>query len=56
MSGKIFISYRRDDSSWTAGRLRDRLVLDCDPGQIFMDVDNIPPGVDFIKEIERQVV
>jgi hypothetical protein len=55
MGGKIFISYRRDDCQWSAGRLRDRLVLDFDPGQIFMDVDNIPPGVDFVREIERQV-
>ena len=26
MSGQIFISYRREESGWVAGRLRDRLL------------------------------
>jgi hypothetical protein len=46
MSG-IFISYRRDDSAAYAGRLGDRLVAEFGAEQVFMDVDDIPPGADF---------
>ena len=35
---KIFISYRRDDSSSQAGRLYDRLEGHFGQGQVFMDV------------------
>ena len=55
MSGKIFISYRRDDSSASAGRLYDRLITHFPSNQIFMDVDNLDPGVDFVKTIEESV-
>ncbi|CAN5116532.1 hypothetical protein BH18ACI2_BH18ACI2_16960 [soil metagenome] len=52
--GKIFLSYRRDDSAGHAGRLYDRLNARF-PGRIFMDVSGIAPGVDFVEEIERAV-
>ena len=55
VSGKIFISYRRDDSSASAGRLYDRLITHFPSNQIFMDVDNLDPGVDFVKAIEESV-
>jgi hypothetical protein len=55
MSGKIFISYRRDDSSASAGRLYDRLIGRFPSNQIFMDVTNLDPGVDFVKVIEESV-
>jgi hypothetical protein len=42
----IFLNYRRDDSIGTTGRLRDRLVRDPRSSDVFMDVDNIPAGVD----------
>ena len=45
--GRIFISYRRSDSDAIAGRIRDRLALQFGDGSVFMDIDNIPPGVDF---------
>src|SRR3954447_26339031 len=35
----IFVSYRRDDSSGHAGRLRDRLVAALGEDQVFFDVD-----------------
>ncbi len=41
---KIFISYRRDDSSGHAGRLYDRLSDHFGPDQVFMDLDTIKPG------------
>lgn len=44
---KIFISYRRDDSADTAGRIYDRLVLRFGPDAIFMDVNSVPLGISF---------
>jgi formylglycine-generating enzyme required for sulfatase activity len=55
MSGQIFISYRRDDSAASAGRLYDRLSGRFPSNRIFIDVDNIAPGVDFVKAIEKSV-
>ena len=55
MSGQIFISYRRDDSSAWAGRLYDGLSRHFVSNQIFMDVDTIEPGVDFVEAIEKSV-
>ena len=46
--GKIFINYRRDDSIATAGRLHDRLAQTFGRERLFMDVDQIPAGVDFV--------
>jgi len=55
MSGKIFINYRRDDSSGSTGRLYDRLAARFPKDQIFIDVDNLDPGVDFVEAIEQSV-
>ena len=55
MAGKIFINYRRDDSMGTAGRLHDRLAQSFGRGNLFMDVDNIPAGVDFVDYLHNQV-
>jgi hypothetical protein len=55
MSGQIFISYRRDDSSPWAGRLYDDLDRHFVSNQIFMDVDTIQPGVDFVEAVEKSV-
>ena len=49
----IFISYRRDDSSGHAGRLFDKLSESFGADQIFMDIDTIDPGLDFIEVIDR---
>jgi TIR domain/Bacterial translation initiation factor IF-2 associated region/Translation initiation factor IF-2, N-terminal region len=50
-----FLSYRREDSSGHAGRLYDRLTDDFGHDQVFMDVDNIPPGEDFVDVIQASV-
>jgi hypothetical protein len=55
MAGKIFINYRRDDSISTAGRLHDRLAQTFGRKNLFMDVDHIPAGVDFVDYLDRQV-
>jgi WD40 repeat protein len=55
MSGRVFINYRRDDSIGTAGRLHDRLAQAFGRAQVFMDVDHIPAGVDFVDHLHKQV-
>jgi hypothetical protein len=48
----IFISYRRDDSAAYAGRLYDSLCAHFGAEQVFMDVDGIKPGDDFVKVLD----
>jgi hypothetical protein len=55
MAGEIFINYRRDDSPGTAGRLHDRLAQTFGRKNLFMDVDHIPAGVDFLEYLNIQV-
>ena len=52
---RIFISYRRDDSAAHAGRLCDRLEYHFGPGQVFMDVDAIKPGMNFIETVQQAI-
>jgi len=49
-SGRVFISYRRQDARGSAGRIYDRFADD----QVFMDVDNLPPGADFKRTSPRR--
>src|ERR1043165_3354644 len=51
----IFISYRRNDSAGYAGRLFDGLSAHFGEDQIFMDIDYIEPGEDFVQAIETAV-
>src|ERR1700753_890338 len=51
----IFINYRRDDAPGVAGRLGDRLAKSFSRRAIFMDVDAMRPGLDFVKQLEEQV-
>jgi hypothetical protein len=53
--GTIFISYRREDTSGYAGRLFDRLSAHFGAARIFMDIDTIKPGVDFVTVIDNAV-
>jgi hypothetical protein len=55
MADKIFINYRRDDSIGTAGRLHDRLAQTFGQQNLFMDVDSIPAGIDFVADLNSQV-
>lgn len=52
---KIFISYRRADSATASGRIYDRLVRDFGKGDVFKDVDDIPPGADFADYIQQSL-
>src|SRR6516165_10776331 len=55
MAARIFINYRREESTATAGRLHDRLGQSFGRKTLFMDVDHIPPGVDFVTHLNNQV-
>ena len=52
---RIFISYRRDDSAGHTGRLYDRLSDYFGPDSVFMDVDTIRPGRDFVDAVQNAV-
>lgn len=51
----IFLSYRRDDSSGYAGRLFDNLVARFGRERVFMDIETLEPGLDFIEGIDRAI-
>jgi hypothetical protein len=52
---KIFISYRRDDSEADTDFLYEQLVRYFGTDHVFMDIDNIPVGRDFVEVIESAV-
>ena len=53
--GRIFISYRRDETDFPAGWLYERLAAHFGPDQIFKDVDSIELGDDFAEVIADAV-
>ena len=50
---RIFISYRRGDSIGHTGRLFDLLSKHFGSGQVFMDIDTIGPGENYVEVIEK---
>ena len=54
-SGRIFISYRRQDTAYPAGWLYDRLTDRFADGQVFKDIDSIKLGDDFAEVITAAV-
>jgi rubrerythrin len=52
---KIFICYRRDDTHHPAGRIYDRLITEFGKDSVFKDVDSIPIGVNFYRQLEREI-
>lgn len=55
MHQTVFISYRRDDTGDSAGRVFDRLKYILPRENIFFDVDTIAGGEDFGKKIEDAI-
>ncbi len=53
--GGIFICYRREDSVAYAGRLFDHLSDQFAGEQIFMDIDTMKVGFDFVSQLEIAV-
>ncbi len=52
---RIFISYRRSDTEYQAGRIYDRLVRKFPRAGVFKDVDSVPAGADFRVVIEQAI-
>jgi hypothetical protein len=52
---RILISYRREDLAPYAGRLYDLLESHFGRDNVFMDIDTIQPGDDFVEAIERAI-
>ncbi|PYQ57318.1 MAG: hypothetical protein DMF53_23055 [Acidobacteria bacterium] len=52
---RFFISYRREDGSGYAGRIYDHLLQSFGEDHVFMDVDAIEPGQDFVEVIQDAV-
>lgn len=52
---RVFISYRRDDATGYAGRLEDALERRLGRGSVFRDVQDIPPGTDFVAAIHARL-
>ena len=51
----IVISYRRQDSAARAGRLYDQLAQAIGAERVFMDIDSIDPGADFVETIRNAI-
>jgi len=48
----VFISYRRSDTQDLAGRIADRLRAVPQIGRVFIDVEDIEPGADFVARLK----
>ena len=55
MSGGVFVCYRRGDTAGFAGRIYDRLAKRLGRDNVFIDVDNIQPGLDFVEVLSERV-
>jgi formylglycine-generating enzyme required for sulfatase activity len=55
MTGRIFLNYRRDDSKGYTFAIFTVLEQHFSKEQIFMDVDTLLPGVDFVQALEEAV-
>ncbi len=55
MAGNIFINYRRGDDPGFTQALYSRLEQVFPADRLFMDVDNIAPGLDFVQVLNDQV-
>lgn len=52
-NGKIFISYRREDTSGESGRLKDKLEQVFGQDNIFYDVETLEAGLNFDQSIAK---
>lgn len=52
-AGKIFISYRREDTSGESGRLKDKLEQIFGAENIFYDVETLEAGLNFDESISK---
>lgn len=53
---RIILSYRRSDSDVITGRIRDRLASRYGDDAVFMDIENIPLGFDYRRQIKAAIL
>ena len=53
--GKVFLCYRREDSGGYAIGIQERLKRDLGADVLFMDIDSIPFGKNFVKILDHEV-
>ena len=53
MTATVFVSYRRGPAAGSAGRLYDAITARLGEDSVFMDVDDIEPGADFVEVISE---
>jgi hypothetical protein len=51
----LFVCYRRDDTQDVTGRLHDRLAETYGFDRVFMDIDSVPLGIDFVDHVAAQI-
>jgi hypothetical protein len=52
---RVFISYRREDAKYQAQRIFEAFTRKLPRDHVFMDIDSIPPGADFVETLEGWV-
>ena len=52
---ELFVAYRRKDAPGHAGRVGERLIGYFGAGQVFKDIESLPPGVDFVDVIRGRL-
>lgn len=52
---RVFVNYRRGDTRHVAGRLRDLIVTRFGEDSVFVDVESIEPGLDYVTAIDTAV-
>jgi TIR domain len=55
MPPRLFISYRREDAAGDAGRLADHLHRRFGKDRVFLDIDTIDPGTDFVRVLQTSL-
>jgi hypothetical protein len=55
MSGGVFICYRREESAFAGRAIYDRVAQKVGRENVFLDVDNIDPGVDWFDALNERV-
>ncbi len=51
----VFVSYRKDENKWEAGRIKDWLSRELGKHSVFRDTDSIRAGKDFRQELDAAV-
>jgi hypothetical protein len=55
LAGGVFVSYRRDDAAHITGRIADAIAARIGRDRVFVDVDSVAPGEDFVRKIESSI-